>query len=99
MFKEVFKELFIIKILNRYLTTGKLYSGKEPACLCGRHRVAGVILDRGDPLEEGTAALSGILSWRTPWTGARWDTVHTVAESAGLKRLSTTAHSSAHSKL
>ena len=55
MFKDVLKELFIVKILNRYyLTTGKLYSGKEPTCHCGRHKMQVRSLDWNIP-------------WRTVW--------------------------------
>ena len=45
-------------------------SGKEPSCQCRKHNEAWVrSLGREDPLEEGTAAHSSILAWRTPWTG------------------------------
>ena len=42
-------------------------SGKEPAWQCRRHKRVGS-LGREDPLEEGMATLSSILSWRILWT-------------------------------
>ena len=42
-------------------------SGKEAAWQCRRHKRVGS-LGREDPLEEGMATLSSILSWRIPWT-------------------------------
>ena len=40
--------------------------------LCRRLKRRGFrLLGRKDPLEEGTATHSGILAWRTPWTGER----------------------------
>ena len=52
-------------------------------------------LGRDDPLEEGIAAQSSILSWRISWTEEPgWATVHRVAKSwTQLKRLSACAHS------
>ena len=39
-------------------------------------------LGRADPLEEGMATHSSILSWRIPWDrGAWWNTVHGVTKS------------------
>ena len=49
----------------RFLPGG--LSGKEPACQCRRHRGAGSIPGREDPLEEGMATYSSILAWRIPW--------------------------------
>ena len=46
----------------------------------GDLRDASSILGWEDPLEEGLAAHSSILAWRTPWTGAWWATVHSVTE-------------------
>ena len=44
-------------------------SGKEPACLCRRHKRCEVqSLGQEDPLEEGMATHSSILAWRIPWT-------------------------------
>ena len=39
--------------------------GKEPACNAGD---ASWILGQEDPLEEGMATHSSVLSWRIPWT-------------------------------
>ena len=39
-------------------------------------------LGRADPLEEGMATHSSILSWRIPWDrGAWWNTAHGVTKS------------------
>ena len=44
----------------------------------------------GDPLEEGMAAHSSMLAWRTPLDrGAWWATVHGVSETDVTERLST----------
>ena len=42
-------------------------SGKEPACQ-GRRKTQVQSLGREDPLKEGMAIHSSILTWRTPWT-------------------------------
>ena len=39
-------------------------SSKEPACKAGDAGDAGSILGWEDPLEEGTATLSSILTWK-----------------------------------
>ena len=41
-------------------------SGKEPACQCMRHETLVWSLGWEDPLEEGTATHSSILTWRIP---------------------------------
>ena len=41
---------------------------KNPPASAGDTRDLGSMPGREDPLEEGTATHSGILSWRTPWT-------------------------------
>ena len=46
-------------------------------------------LGREDPLEKGMAIHSSILAWRIPQTGAWQATVHGIAKSWTLKRLST----------
>ena len=39
-------------------------------------------LGRDDPLEEGMATHSSILTWKIPWTGGgKWATVHSVTQS------------------
>ena len=38
-------------------------------------------LDQENPLEEGMAAHTSILSWRIPWTEEPWATVHTYIQS------------------
>ena len=43
-------------------------SGKEPTCQCRRHKRQIWSLGWEDPLEEGMAAHSSILTWRIPWT-------------------------------
>ena len=43
-------------------------SGKEPSCQCKRVGDAGSIPGWEDPLEEGMATHSSILSWRISWT-------------------------------
>ena len=44
-------------------------SGKEPVCLCRRHKRLGFKHWVGKiPLEEGVATHSSILAWRVPWT-------------------------------
>ena len=44
-------------------------SGKEPDCQCRRHKETWVqSLGGEDPLEEGMASHSSILTWKTPWT-------------------------------
>ena len=50
-------------------------SGKESACQCKRHKRHGLYPSvrkiswrRADPLEEGLATHSSILTWRIPWT-------------------------------
>ena len=48
----------------------------------GDVREAGSIPDQEDPLEEGMATHSSILSWRIPWTREAWQaTVHEVTKS------------------
>ena len=50
-------------------------SGKEPICQCRRQEMQVRSLGWEDPLEEGLAAHSSILAWRTPWTeepGGLW---------------------------
>ena len=44
--------------------------GKEHACQCRRHKRDGFDpwVEKIDPLEEGMAIHSNILSWRIPWT-------------------------------
>ena len=42
-------------------------SGKEPACQC-RRQMRVQSLGQADPLEEGMAMHSSVLSWRTLWT-------------------------------
>ena len=52
-------------------------SGIEPTCQCRRHETRVRSLGWEDPLEEGMAAHSSILVWRTPWTeepGRLWST-------------------------
>ena len=42
--------------------------GKEPACLCKRHkRDTRLIFGWGRSLEEGMVTHSSILAWRIPW--------------------------------
>ena len=41
---------------------------KNPPANAGDIRDAGSVLGWEDPLEEGIAAHSSILAWRTPWT-------------------------------
>ena len=55
-------------------------------------------LGQEDPLEEGMATHSSILSWRIPMDrGTWWATVHEVAKSqACLKRLSMLTHTDQH---
>ena len=56
-------------------------SSKESVCEAGASRDAYSIPGE-DPLEEGMATHSSILSWRIPMDrGAWWATVHEVAES------------------
>ena len=43
-------------------------SGKEPTCQWRRCKRPRVFLGQENPLEEGTAAHSGILIWKIPWT-------------------------------
>ena len=43
-------------------------SGKERACQCRRHKRHGFDPFWEDPLEEGMAIHSNILTWRIPWT-------------------------------
>ena len=40
-----------------------------------------------DPLERGVATHSSILAGRIPWTEEHWTTVHGVAESDTIERL------------
>ena len=64
---------------------------KESACIAGD---LGVILGQEDPLEEGMATHSSILSWRIPTERGAWRvTVHEVAKSDTAEQLST-AHTS-----
>ena len=55
--------------------------GEDAACSVGATGDIGSILGSEDPLEEGMATHSSILTWRIPWTeepgGA---TVHEVAK-------------------
>ena len=54
---------------------------KSPPAHAGDTRDMDSIPGRKDPLEEGTAAHSGILAWRVPMDrGAWWATVHRVAK-------------------
>ena len=46
-------------------------------------------LGKGDPLKEEMVTNSSVLSWKIPWTGDWWTTVHGVEESG------TTKHSTA----
>ena len=41
---------------------------KKPPANAGNRRDAGSILGKEDPLEEGMATHSSILTWRIPWT-------------------------------
>ena len=43
-------------------------SGKEPPANAGDTRDVNSILSQEDPLEEGMATHSRILTWRIPWT-------------------------------
>ena len=48
----------------------------------------------GDPLEEGRATHSSILTWRIPMNRGAWCTaIHGITESDTTERLSTTQHS------
>ena len=52
-------------------------SGKEPTCQC-RRQVRVQSLGQADPLEEGMATHSSVLSWRILWTekpGELWSIV------------------------
>ena len=42
-------------------------SGKEPSCQCRRHKDLGSSLGQEDPLEEGMATYSSIVTWGIPW--------------------------------
>ena len=65
-------------------------SDKEPTCQCRRHETWVQSPCREDPLEEGMATHSRILSWRIPMDrGAWWARVHSITTSwTQLKRLS-----------
>ena len=52
-----------LSVLSRGFPGGS--DGKESACSAGD---LGLISESGDPLEEGMAADSSILTWRIQWT-------------------------------
>ena len=43
-------------------------NGKEPTCQCRKRKKLRLSLDWEDPVEEGMAAHSRVLAWRSPWT-------------------------------
>ena len=45
----------------------KWLSGKKPTCQCRRRETWVQSLGQEDPLKEGMATLSSILSWKIPW--------------------------------
>ena len=70
-------------VVKHFLKSVSGASGKEPACLCRRHKRWWVqSLGWEDPLEEGMATHSNILVWRIPMDRGAWRaTVHGVTKS------------------
>ena len=67
-------------------------SGKEPSCQRERHDIGVQFLGQKDPLEEGMATHSNILSWRILETEEPGGLQSKVTKSrTGLKQLSTQA--------
>ena len=62
---------------------------KEPTCKCRRYKRHCVpSWGQEDPQEKGMETHISILTWRIPWAGAWWTTVHRVARSqTQLRRL------------
>ena len=69
-------------------------SGKEPTCQFRRCKRHGFHLGGEDPLGEGTATYSSILTWNIPWTEepGRLKFTRVTKSWTRLKQLSTHAH-------
>ena len=63
-------------------------SGNEPGCQCRRCKMRVQSLGWEDPLEEGMATHSSILTWRIPWTEEPGGLQTRGSQKAGLKLFS-----------